>query len=125
MIAVDDDAVFAAVLRAIETHPTKARAFGAALAKHGVRTPRSRTYKSGREDDGTSDWVTVEVFAADRQISQGTVRNAIRDGRLPSTKIVGARRIPRDAEIAPRRPKSVTAADRAERRLGLVPGGGR
>lgn len=67
------------------------------------------------ETKPTSGLVTVAAYAAARSISESTVRKAIRDKRLPSTKIGTAVRIPANAEIK-------TKQDRAARILEIVAG---
>jgi excisionase family DNA binding protein len=47
----------------------------------------------------TAELVTIAAFARQRSISIGTVRNAIRDGRLEATKIGRAVRVRADAAI--------------------------
>jgi excisionase family DNA binding protein len=55
--------------------------------------------------------VAVSEYAAARSISVSTVRNAIRNGRLPAIRIGTAVRVPVDAEIG--RPVITTAAAQA------------
>jgi excisionase family DNA binding protein len=66
----------------------------------------------------SANLVTVADYAAARSISASTVRKAIREKRLPSTKIGTAVRVPATAEIKARK-------DRASRILELVVGGSR
>lgn len=66
-----------------------------------------------------SDEVTVAEFARRRGLGVSTVRGAIRDGRVTARRTGRAVRVAADAQIAPRQ----RAADRLERRLGLVSGG--
>lgn len=65
--------------------------------------------------------VTVAAYAAARSISPSTVRAAIRDGRLPATRIGRAVRLDSTAEIAralaPQSRAAITAA--AMRKLGI------
>ncbi len=46
--------------------------------------------------------ITIAEYAATRSISITTVRDAIRDGRLPAKKYGHAVRVPADAEIGAR-----------------------
>jgi len=66
--------------------------------------------------------ITIAEYARRRSISQSTVRAAIRDGRLPSSRIGRAIRIDTRAEIAEPghvRPRIKRTEDRAARALGL------
>jgi excisionase family DNA binding protein len=63
----------------------------------------------------TAPHITVAEYASRRQISESTVRIAIRERRLPCLRIGRAVRVPADSEIqAPTR----TAAARADAKLG-------
>jgi excisionase family DNA binding protein len=46
-----------------------------------------------------SPYTSIAEYAKERSISVSTVRNAIREGRLPAMKIGAAVRVRRDAEI--------------------------
>ena len=68
-----------------------------------------------------TSYVSIAEYAKARSISTSTVRNAIRNGRLPAMKIGAAVRVQRDAEIGrPVQPRSAppTAAQIAERIIG-------
>lgn len=67
------------------------------------------------------DLVTVAAFARRRSISEGTVRAAIKDGRLAATRFGRAVRIAADAQIARVAPANAEAKRAA--RLGLLLGG--
>jgi len=69
----------------------------------------------------TAAYVSVAQYAKARSISVSTVRNAIRDGRLPAMKIGAAVRIRADEEIGrPVTPSAPapTASQIAERIIG-------
>ena len=61
--------------------------------------------------------ITVRDWCRARSLGASTAREAIREGRLASTRIGRAVRVWSDAEIVPRAGK-MSAADRARRILG-------
>lgn len=80
-----------------------------------------------------SPYVSVADYAKARSISVSTVRNAVREGRLPAMKIGSAVRVKSDAEIGtsviPRvphpGPSPAQVADRVlARRVNVTSGGG-
>lgn len=68
-------------------------------------------------------YVTVAEYARTRSISERTVREAIRDGRLPSIRFGRAVRIPSSARIERRAAVTDDVTERA--RLVLLGGGKR
>lgn len=54
---------------------------------------------AGAKNTG-AELVTIATYAAHRKISQSTVRQAIRDGRLTATRCGRAVRLAADAEIS-------------------------
>lgn len=57
---------------------------------------------AARDRDATPDLLTVRSYAERHSISQSTVRQAIRDGRLQAQRIGRAVRVPARGVIAPR-----------------------
>ena len=74
--------------------------------------PRTR-HKTLRELGGIPDWLTPSQAAELLQVHPQTVRVWIREGRIPSQKFGGSRRIPRDQLLASR--ARTAAAHRAAR----------
>ena len=74
--------------------------------------PRTR-HKTLRELGEIPDWLTPSQAAELLQVHPQTVRVWIREGRIPSQKFGGSRRIPRDELLASR--ARTTAANRATR----------
>jgi excisionase family DNA binding protein len=72
--------------------------------------PRTR-HKTLRELGSIPDWLTPSQAAELLQVHPQTVRVWIREGRIPSQKFGGSRRIPRDELLATR--ARTTAANRA------------
>ena len=101
-----------------------AQAFEALAA--GIRqVEREASAQHSCEIRGQVHYTTVAGFAKARAISASTVREAIREGRLPAMRIGRAVRVPADATITPRNGSEEHASARADRVLGLVPGGRR
>lgn len=71
-----------------------------------------------REAAPTTDLISVDEYARRRSISPSTVRKALRENRLPFTRIGRIVRIRPDAEIGRRAAKDVVA--NGLRKLGLV-----
>ncbi len=65
-------------------------------------------------------FVTIAVYADAHSIGESTVRAAIRDGRLPSTKIGRAVRISSTAKIAGKTTETSSITDRV---FGVMRGG--
>ncbi len=74
---------------------------------------------------GTTGYISPARYARAHEIGVSTVRQAIREGRLPCERIGRAVRIPADAKIAPAGSGKVNPGARADRVLGLVAGGRR
>jgi excisionase family DNA binding protein len=74
--------------------------------------PRTR-HKTLRELGAIPDWLTPSQAAELLQVHPQTVRVWIREGRIPSQKFGGSRRIPRDQLLASR--ARTAAAHRAAR----------
>ena len=72
--------------------------------------PRTR-HKTLRELGSIPDWLTPSQAAELLQVHPQTVRVWIREGRIPSQKFGGSRRIPRDELLATR--ARTTTANRA------------
>lgn len=70
-------------------------------------------------------YLSPRAFAEQHSLGVSTVRELIRDGRLPAIRIGRCVRIAADAQIAPvAATKHIETTDsRADRRLGLVRGG--
>jgi len=78
---------------------------------------RDELAKAKPANDG-DEHVTVAQYAARYAISERTVRDAIRDNRLPSIRIGRAVRVPPHVRIAARAaPSANPTADRARLRL--------
>ena len=90
-----------------------------------VRALRAEVAALRDQRSGRADMITIADYARARSISVSTVRAAIREGRLRSTHVGRAVRVPANLEIAPRPTESEPARSaRAARVLGLVMGGG-
>ena len=70
-----------------------------------LRVPRQR-HKTLRELGRVPEWLTAGQAAELLQVHTATVRVWIREGRVPSQKFGGSRRIPRDDLLATRRAPS-------------------
>ena len=64
-----------------------------------LRVPRQR-HKTLRELGHVPEWLTASQAAELLQVHTATVRVWIREGRVPSQKFGGSRRIPRDGLLA-------------------------
>ena len=86
------------------------------------RIVREEIERSNAERDDASVYITVKNYAQKHSISRSTVKAAIKDGRLPVTRIGRSVRILASALIRPR-DRSAEELDevtlKVERKLGL------
>jgi excisionase family DNA binding protein len=81
--------------------------------------PRTR-HKTLQELGAIPDWLTPTQAAELLQVHPQTVRVWIRDGRIPSQKFGGSRRIPRDELLASRAGAKAVASARRSGSRGLA-----
>jgi excisionase family DNA binding protein len=75
----------------------------------GIVREELRRALQERQQGNAFEHVTLKAYAARRSISVSTVRNAIREGRLPALKIGRAVRVRADAEIGTRHETPATS----------------